>query len=67
MGWLVATVKYKCLLHGYLKVGCDWTRAIFGPQGQVLAVNADGVTVLNTRLGRQEAIPKITKTTLNFC
>ncbi|XP_026330408.1 autophagy-related protein 16-1 isoform X3 [Hyposmocoma kahamanoa] len=43
-----------------LKVGCDWSRAAFGPGGRLLSVGAaDGaVYVWNTHSGRLEAILK---------
>ncbi|KAL0832082.1 hypothetical protein ABMA28_001568 [Loxostege sticticalis] len=46
--------------HESFKVGCDWSRAAFGPAGRLLAVGgADGsVYVWNTHSGRLEAILK---------
>ncbi|CAG4970573.1 unnamed protein product [Parnassius apollo] len=46
--------------HESFKVGCDWSRAAFGPAGRLLAVGAaDGsVYVWNTHTGRLEAILK---------
>lgn len=46
--------------HESFKVGCDWSRAAFGPVGRLLAVGAaDGAAyVWNTHSGRLEAILK---------
>ncbi|XP_052748730.1 autophagy-related protein 16-1 isoform X1 [Galleria mellonella] len=46
--------------HESFKVGCDWSRAAFGPGGRLLAVgSADGaVFVWNTHSGRLEVILK---------
>ncbi|XP_026330407.1 autophagy-related protein 16-1 isoform X2 [Hyposmocoma kahamanoa] len=46
--------------HESFKVGCDWSRAAFGPGGRLLSVGAaDGaVYVWNTHSGRLEAILK---------
>ncbi|XP_072929193.1 autophagy-related protein 16-1 isoform X2 [Epargyreus clarus] len=46
--------------HESFKVGCDWSRAAFGPAGRLLAVGAaDGAAyVWNTHSGRLEAILK---------
>ncbi|KAJ0177795.1 hypothetical protein K1T71_006668 [Dendrolimus kikuchii] len=46
--------------HESFKVGCDWSRAAFGPGGRLLAVGAaDGAAyVWNTHSGRLEAILK---------
>ncbi|XP_039750377.1 autophagy-related protein 16-1 isoform X2 [Pararge aegeria] len=46
--------------HESFKVGCDWSRAAFGPAGRLLAVGAaDGAAyVWNTHSGRLEAVLK---------
>ncbi|XP_038218835.1 autophagy-related protein 16-1 isoform X2 [Zerene cesonia] len=46
--------------HDSFKVGCDWSRAAFGPGGRLLAVGAaDGAAyVWNTHSGRLEAVLK---------
>ncbi|XP_068627159.1 autophagy-related protein 16-1 isoform X2 [Battus philenor] len=46
--------------HESFKVGCDWSRAAFGPAGRLLAVGAaDGsVYVWNTNTGKLESILK---------
>ncbi|XP_013173880.1 PREDICTED: autophagy-related protein 16-1 isoform X4 [Papilio xuthus] len=46
--------------HESFKVGCDWSRAAFGPGGRLLAVGAaDGsVYVWNTHTGKLETILK---------
>ncbi|XP_059053618.1 autophagy-related protein 16-1 isoform X2 [Achroia grisella] len=46
--------------HESFKVGCDWSRAAFGPGGRLVAVgSADGaVYVWNTHTGRVESILK---------
>ncbi|XP_047531600.1 autophagy-related protein 16-1 isoform X1 [Vanessa atalanta] len=46
--------------HESFKVGCDWSRAAFGPVGRLLAVGAaDGAAyVWNTHSGRLEAVLK---------
>ncbi|GBP49902.1 Autophagy-related protein 16-1 [Eumeta japonica] len=46
--------------HESFKVGCDWSRAAFGPGGRLLAVGAaDGAAyVWNTNSGRLEAVLK---------
>ncbi|XP_045488395.1 autophagy-related protein 16 isoform X1 [Pieris rapae] len=46
--------------HDSFKVGCDWSRAAFGPGGRLLAVGAaDGAAyVWNTHSGKLEAVLK---------
>ncbi|XP_045767873.1 autophagy-related protein 16 isoform X2 [Maniola jurtina] len=46
--------------HESFKVGCDWSRAAFGPAGRLLAVGAaDGAAyVWNTHSGKLEAVLK---------
>ncbi|XP_032515642.1 autophagy-related protein 16 isoform X2 [Danaus plexippus] len=46
--------------HESFKVGCDWSRAAFGPGGRLLSVGAaDGAAyVWNTHSGRLEAVLK---------
>ncbi|KAL4711389.1 hypothetical protein ACJJTC_016143 [Scirpophaga incertulas] len=50
----------RCFSHESFKVGCDWSRAAFGPGGRLLSVGAaDGaVYVWNTYTGKLEAILK---------
>lgn len=57
--------KFKMYLfyffsHESFKVGCDWSRAAFGPGGRLLAVGAaDGaVYIWDTLTGRLQAVLK---------